>query len=53
MKNISVKNLAYLIGAVFFLKLVTIFIQPLHHPSEARYASIAMRMALTGNYLIA
>ena len=52
MKNISVKNLAYLIGAVFFLKLVTIFIYPLHHPSEARYASISMRMALTGNYLM-
>ncbi len=52
MKHISVRNLLYLIGLVFVLKLVTIFLHPLHHPSEARYASISMRMALTGNYLM-
>ncbi|MBU6140630.1 MAG: glycosyltransferase family 39 protein [Proteobacteria bacterium] len=52
MKNISVRNITYLIGLVFVLKLVTIFLHPLHHPSEARYAAISMRMALTENYLM-
>lgn len=46
------KRLLQLTCLVFVLKLVTIFLQPLHHPSEARYAAIAMRMAVTGNYLM-
>ncbi len=45
------KYLAAII-TIFLLKIVILGIYPFHHPSEARYASIAMRMELTGNYLM-
>ncbi len=41
-----------LITAIFLLKFILIAIYTFHYPSEARYASIAMRMALNDNYLM-
>jgi 4-amino-4-deoxy-L-arabinose transferase-like glycosyltransferase len=46
------KKYTPLIAAIFLLKLVIIAIYVFHHPSEIRYASIAMRMALTNNFLM-
>ncbi len=47
-----VKHLIYLIFAVFILKFIVLWIYPLHHPSEARYAAIAMRMVISDNFLM-
>ncbi|MDX2082724.1 MAG: glycosyltransferase family 39 protein [Rickettsiales bacterium] len=37
---------------IFLIKILLITIHPFHHPSEIRYASISMRMALSDNYLM-
>lgn len=37
---------------ILLLTIVIMALSPFHHPSEARYAAISMRMALTGNYLM-
>jgi len=41
-----------LIAVIFLCKFALIAIYDFHYPSEARYASIAMRMVLNGNYLM-
>lgn len=48
----SYKKYFAFIAVIFVLKLLILGIYPFHHPSESRYASIAMRMELTGNYLM-
>jgi 4-amino-4-deoxy-L-arabinose transferase-like glycosyltransferase len=44
----------YIISVViiFSLKILILGLYPFHHPSEARYAAIAMRMELNNNYLM-
>jgi 4-amino-4-deoxy-L-arabinose transferase-like glycosyltransferase len=46
------KKLLFFVIAIFVLKIVLLGIYPYCHPSEARYAYIAMRMELFGNYLM-
>lgn len=48
----SYKKYLFLIFAIFLAKIILIGIYPLHHPSEARYTSIAMRMEVNHNYLM-
>lgn len=50
--TLNYKKYLFLIIALFAIKLVSMGAYTFHHPSEARYASIAMRMNLTGNYLM-
>lgn len=46
------KKIFLLIALILLLKLILIASYNFIYPSEARYASIAMRMALTNNYLM-
>ncbi len=41
-----------LVILIFLAKLVCLGIYDFHHPSEMRYATIAMRIVLSGNYLM-
>ncbi|MBM3579178.1 MAG: glycosyltransferase family 39 protein [Alphaproteobacteria bacterium] len=51
MKKFTNSLIAFL-SLILLLKLITLAIYPFHHPSEVRYAAIAMRMVLTGNFLM-
>lgn len=48
----NLKPYLIIICGIFFLKLISLGVYPFHHPSEARYGSMAMRIALTNNFLM-
>jgi 4-amino-4-deoxy-L-arabinose transferase-like glycosyltransferase len=52
MFSTTYKKFLLLAFSILLLKLSVLGLYNLHHPSESRYASISMRMALSDNYLM-
>lgn len=50
--NLNFNKYLILVGLIFLAKLACLGVYDFHHPSEMRYATISMRIALTGNYLM-